>query len=444
MNKKLIALAVGSAIGAFGASASFAQSNVTLSGSLNFNYGLFDNGGAGFGKGTNNSVGNAKAKYDGLSNQESQWAIAGEEKLNGGMSAFFLCSTSMDITGGTAANMCARNSYIGLKGGFGSVNFGNYDTPAKRMSGMFDPFPISAAMGQGAHMWNETASNTGNSTVVGDTSKLTSISDAKTASFSRRQANLLTYDMPSMNGFDASVAYSAANEASAATYDKQVLKPRMWSAMAAYNNGPLSLGIGYESHHNYNPGFGNGNTSSATTVSSAFVVTNATSGAAAGVVSGYTGGDDTMVSLGAAYKVSDALRLSAIWNQIKYEKVNGVDNMGVVTWGTYADWNISGPHRVRLGYNVQNSTTGTFNGVTTTKNSQIGKWTGNGGAGDTGAKKIVLEYVNHLSKRTEAGVTYASLSNDRFSAQTIGTGGSTATNYGQTTTFMGALIRHKF
>jgi len=430
MNKKLIALAVGSAIGALGASAAFAQSSVTLSGSLNFNYGLFDNGGAGFGKGTNNSVGNVKAKYDGLSNQESQWAMAGEEKLANGMSAFFLCSTSMDITGGTAANMCARNSYIGLKGGFGSVNFGNYDTPAKRMSGLFDPFPISAAMGQGAHMWNETASNTGNSSSGADTSKLSAVSDAKTASFSRRQAQLITYSTNTINGFNASVAYSAANDSSSSTYAAQVLKPRLWSAMATYSNGPLQLGIGYENHHNYNPGFGNGGAS--------------TNGVVSGVVAGYTGGDDTMLSLGAGYNVSNALRLSAIWNQIKYEKVNGVNDMGVVTYGVYADWNISGPHRVRLGYNVQNSTTGTFNGMTATANSQIGKWTGNAGAGDTGAKKIVLEYVNHLSKRTDVGVTYASLANDRYSAQTIGTGGSSATNFGQTATFMGMLIRHKF
>jgi len=430
MNKKLIALAVGSAIGALGASAAFAQSSVTLSGSLNFNYGLFDNGGAGFGKGTNNSVGNVKAKYDGLSNQESQWAMAGEEKLANGMSAFFLCSTSMDITGGTAANMCARNSYIGLKGGFGSVNFGNYDTPAKRMSGQFDPFPISAAMGQGAHMWNETASNTGNSSSGADTSKLSAVSDAKTASFSRRQAQLITYSTNTINGFNASVAYSAANDSSSSTYAAQVLKPRLWSAMATYSNGPLQLGIGYENHHNYNPGFGNGGAS--------------TNGVVSGVVAGYTGGDDTMLSLGAGYNVSNALRLSAIWNQIKYEKVNGVNDMGVVTYGVYADWNISGPHRVRLGYNVQNSTTGTFNGMTATANSQIGKWTGNAGAGDTGAKKIVVEYVNHLSKRTDVGVTYASLANDRYSAQTIGTGGSSATNFGQTATFMGMLIRHKF
>jgi hypothetical protein len=220
----------------------------------------------------------------------------------------------------------------------------------------------------------------------------------------------------------------------------------MWSAMAAYNNGPLQLGIGYENHRNYNPGFGNGNTSSAitaTVAASVITVTNASSGVAAGVVSGYTGGEDTMVSLGAGYKVSDALRLSAIWNQIKYEKVDGTNNMGVVTYGVYADWNISGPHRVRLGYNVQNSTTGTFNGVTTTKNNQIGKWTGNGGAGDTGAQKIHLEGVQALSKRTELGLTYAQISNDRFSNITIGTGGAN-TNFGEKATFLGMLIRHKF
>ena len=429
MNKKIIALAVGSAIGAFGASASFAQSNVTLSGNLNFNYGIFDNGGAGFAKGTTDVAGVNKVKYDSLSNQESQWAIAGEEKLDGGMTAFFLCSTTMDVTGGTNAQMCQRNSYVGLKGGFGSVNFGTYDTPAKRMSGMFDPFPISAAMGQGAHMWNETATAI-NATVNADTSKVSVVTSAKTASFSRRQSNLITYDMNSMNGFDASVAYSTANEASASTYASQVLKPRMWSAMSTYSNGPLQLGVGYENHHNYNPGYGNGGT--------------LTVGAAPGLFPLYTGGDDTMVELAAGYKVSDALRLSAIWNKFNYEKVDGTNDMGVVTWGTYADWNITGPHRLRVGYNVQQSTTGALQGMGGTTLTQVGKWTPNAGAGNTGAKKMVFEYVNHLSKRTEVGVAYVRLTNDRYSAQSLGTGGSEATNFGQTATFMGALIRHKF
>ena len=402
MNKKMIALAVGSAIGAFGASAAFAQSNVTLSGSLNFNYGMFDNGGAGFTNATTNAVGTAKTKYDGINNQESQWAIAGQEKLDGGLTAFFLCSTSMDITGGTAANMCARNSYIGLKGGFGSLSMGNYDTPAKRMTALYDPFPISAAMGQGAQMWNATASNT--------------VNGATPASFSRRQANLVTYDMPTMNGLDASFAFTAANESSAMNSATTVTKPRMWSAMVNYTNGPLGLGLGYESHHNYNP------------------AANA----------GYLGGDDTMLELAAGYQVSSALRLSGIWNSIKYDKVGaGSGDMSVKTWGLYADWNFSGPYRLRAGYSVQQSTSGSYNGMTATANTQIGSWTGNAGAGQTGAQKIHVEAVNHLSKRTELGLTYAQIANDRFSNITIGTGGANP-NFGEKSTFLGMLIRHKF
>jgi len=185
------------------------SSTVTLSGSLNFNYGYYDNGGN-----TNaGAAGTSKIRTDALANQESEWVVKGEENVGGGMTAFFMCSTSMDITGGTAANMCGRNSVIGLKSGsWGSVNFGNYDTPAKRMAAAFDPFPISAAMGQGAQMWNQTATGGNGYNTVLSTSTTLSASNTQ-ASFSRRQANLITYDAPTMNGFDFSFAYSAANEA---------------------------------------------------------------------------------------------------------------------------------------------------------------------------------------------------------------------------------------
>ena len=403
MNKKLIALAVGSAIGAFGASAAFAQSSVTLGGSLNFNYGQFDTGGAGFATATTNAAGVNKIKYDGLNSQESEFTLTGEEKLDGGLTAFFRCATSMDLTGGAAANMCARTSYIGLKGGFGSINVGNNDTPAKRMSALYDPFPISAAMGQGAQMFNATANNTANA--------------ATPASFSRRQQNLITYDMPTMNGINASFAFSAANEASAQTTATTVQKPRLWSAMVNYTNGPLSLGLGYENHSNYNP-------------------------AAAGVA--YTGGDDTALELGVAYRVSSALRLSGIWNSFKYEKVNAaLQDMSAKTWGLYANWDVTGPYTVRVGYSVQASTSGSFGTGIQANTAQIGSWTGNGGAGQTGAQKIHLEGLQALSKRTVIGVAYAQISNDRFSNITIGTG-SVNPNFGEKQTFMGGLIRHKF
>jgi predicted porin len=411
-----MAAAVAGAIGALGASAAFAQSStVTLSGSLNFNYGYFNNGDSGLNAAGTGPAGNPKVKTDALSNQESEWVVKGEENVGGGMAAYFMCSTSMDIVGGSAANMCARNSVIGLKAGWGSVDWGNMDTPAKRLAAQFDPFPISAAMGQGAQMWNATASNVSNGGA--------STANSNAASFSRRQANLITYNMPTMNGFDASFAWSAANEATANTSASTIQKPRLWSAMAAYTNGPLALGIAYERHVDYNPG----------------AIGLAGGAAPAG---SYVGSNDTMYTLGAGYTFMGSLRVSGVYNSINYNNITGGQDMSVKTWGIYGDWAVSGPHRIRLGYGSQGSTKGTYNSGAVV-GSQVGSWTANAGAGQTGAQKLHGEYAYALSKRTELGLAYAKINNDRFSNITIGTGSNTP-NFGESQTFYGMLIRHKF
>ena len=317
--------------GARFAGAASAQSNVTLFGVVDQSLNNVKNG----------SVSYKLMKSDQLSS--NRFGVRGEEDLGGGMSAYFMCSTSMDITGGSASNMCARNSVIGLKAGWGSLDWGNMDTPAKRLAAQFDPFPISAAMGQGAQMWNSTASNVSNG--------------GTPASFSRRQQNLITYNMPTMNGFDASFAWSAANEATGSTSASTIQKPRMWSAMAAYTNGPLALGVAYERHVDYNPGQ---------------LVT-------------YNGSNDTMYTLGAGYTLMGSLRVSGVYNSINYNNITAGQDMSVKTWGIYGDWAVSGPHRIRLGYGSQGSTKGTYNGGTA---AQVGSWTANAGAGQTGAQKI--------------------------------------------------------
>jgi hypothetical protein len=402
MNKKLIALAVSSALGIGASSVAMAQATVTLSGAINYNYGYFDNGGSGFAAGTAPVVTPApKVRYDGLANQESEWVLTGEEALGGGMSAYFRCASSLDLAGTVAIGMCARTSYLGLKGNFGSINFGNNDTPSKRQIALYDPFPISAVFGQGGQMWNATASNTANG--------------ATPASFSRRQQNLITYDMKTMNGFDAAIAFTATNEASAATSASTIQKARMWSGMVNYTNGPLMMGANYERHIDYNP---------------------------AGLAA-YSGGNDSMWSVGIAYTFMGNLKLSAIYNKINYGNITGGLTMDVGTYGLYADWAISGPHRLKFGYGNQGSTKGTYNGMTAVANTQVGTWTGNGGAGQTGAQKYVVEYNYALSKRTEVGGAYVRLNNERFANTTLGTG-SIAANYGETQTWLGMIMRHRF
>ena len=67
----------------------------------------------------------------------------------------------------------------------------------------------------------------------------------------------------------------------------------MWSAMAAYTNGPLQLGIAYERHVDYN----------------------------AAAQAAYTGSNDTMYTLGAGYTFMGSLRLSGIYNAINYNNI---------------------------------------------------------------------------------------------------------------------------
>jgi len=397
MNKKLIAVAVGSALGAIGAPAFAQSSTVTLSGNLNYQYGYYDNGGAGYANTTPGSVvaGVPKVRTDAMINSESEWVLTGEENLGGGMAAYFRCASTMDITGAAASNMCGRTSYVGLKGNFGKIDWGNNDTPSKNMIALYDPFPISAPHGQGAQMFNATASATANG--------------ATPASFSRRQNNLVTYSMPTINGFDAAAAFTSANEATASVSSTTVQKPRMYSAMVNYTNGPLLVGASYERHIDYNP---------------------AASAA-------YLGGRDSAYQFGVSYTFMGSLKVSAIYNNMKYDNVNGVGaDMSVSTYGVYANWAISGPHSLKLGYGNQGSTKGTFTGT-------VGAYTGNGGAGQSGAQKLHTEYSYALSKRTEFSLGYARVMNDRNSNITVGTGSNTP-NYGETQSWFGMRWNHKF
>ena len=127
MNKKLIAAAVA---GAFVAPAAFAQSStVQIYGLLNVEYGFVSQ--------PNTAAGVGRDSVDALNSGASRIGFKGEEKLSGGMSAFWQCESDVRFLGGSSqanGNLCDRNSALGLKGGFGSVFIGSWDSPLKRVS----------------------------------------------------------------------------------------------------------------------------------------------------------------------------------------------------------------------------------------------------------------------------------------------------------------------
>jgi len=149
-----------------------------------------------------------------VEDQSSFLGVRGEESLGGGLKATYQLETSFrpDQNTSTFAN---RNSKVGLKGGFGEIFAGRWDTPFKSANIAIDPF--------------------GDLTIGG----ITSVASDK-GNFDRRAINNIQYWSPSMAGFQLRLSYGA-NEGKTAT-----LNPAEQALSITYNQGPLYAFFAYE------------------------------------------------------------------------------------------------------------------------------------------------------------------------------------------------------
>lgn len=361
MKKKLIAVAVAGALGVPGVALAQA-STVQIYGTVVLNYQYVNLGNA------SSTVG--KPKLDMFNSHDANLGFKGEERLGGGLSAWFQCESSLDVTGVSQPGWCGRNSAFGMKGGFGNIYAGNWDSPMKITMGQFRPFSTSGAYGMGQIMWNEAASGPNSG-----------------AGFTRRQQNVWNYASPNMGGFQGYAQFSTPNQSTSQTNASVAQKARMWGLSASYSNGPLRVGGGYEKHKNFNP---------------ANVAT-------------YTGGDDRGWSAGVAYTFMGKLKASLMYTDMKYDTSPGT-NLHQKSYGAYMDWAIAGPHRVRAGYSHAKDTSGNFVG-------NVNQFVGNNGAGNTSANLYSLQYAFAFSKRTELNFGYSKIDNSsasRYRLQTLG------------------------
>jgi len=203
MNKKLIALAVAAASVAPAAMAQTANP-VTLYGRI---YVMFESVEA---KGGASPV----ARRNRVSDQSSLLGVRGTEDLGGGLKAFFQLETQFkpDQNDSTFA---ARNSGVGLQGGWGSVLLGRWDTPYKTATTAVDPF--------------------GDLTIGG----ITGINN-DSGTHDRRAQNVVQYWSPNFAGFAARVSYGA-NEGKTAT-----VNPEEMAASLTWGKGPIYLFYAYE------------------------------------------------------------------------------------------------------------------------------------------------------------------------------------------------------
>ena len=141
MNKKLLALAVGTA---FSATPMFASAEVTVYGHAQVEVGTVDNGS------TDQTVVEDNAR--------GRIGFKASEKLGNGLTAIakyeFKADTTDNVTGGNSSNaaLTAREAFVGLKGGFGTVQLGNLKSAYKYTGGVkYDPFVATLIEARGAN-----------------------------------------------------------------------------------------------------------------------------------------------------------------------------------------------------------------------------------------------------------------------------------------------------
>jgi predicted porin len=201
MNKKVMALAVAGALAAPAA----ALAQVQIGGSIHLQYFNHDSGS------------DASKETDVLTTSEPEMYIRGEEKLGGGTSAWFQCTSSFDVLGQGLGSFCGRNSGIGFRGGFGNVFAGTWDTPHKLVTNL--------ARG----WWGGTNTLQGGSLVLLAQGSDSNIGNATgSLTFFRRQRRSINYHSPNWGGFTLNAAVSAGTEATALP-ESSGLKPRLYS-----------------------------------------------------------------------------------------------------------------------------------------------------------------------------------------------------------------------
>jgi len=396
MQKKLLVVAVAGALGV--PAAAMAASTVQVYGRFYVEYGVsVDQGRQGV---PTAGQGNDRNTVDMLQAPGSNIGFKGEEKLGGGLSAWFQCETTADVRGETdgTAGFCSRNSAVGLKGNFGNVYVGTWDTPFKRATnavGMND----TGLFGGAFLMY-------GSSTTVSESSTASTVS-VNRITFKRRQRNSINYYTPKFSGFQVGVAYSATNGATAVTTGVANSKPRVMSLGATYDNGPLGIGAGYERHNEF------------------------------GAV-GTQAGDDTGWHVNADYKFGK-FKIGGMYTEQKFEVastvVAGTGENKVKSWQIGAEIDLGGPHAIEGSYVDTSDAKGIVGGVSPgTGRMAVGN--------DTGANLIQFRYHYKLSKRTKLSAGYVKLDNDNNARYSLG--GTARPGAGENQDAFAVSVDHRF
>jgi len=380
MQKRLMAVAVA---GVFAAPALvLAQSStVQLYGRITYEYGYVDQGAG-------------KASTD-LAQTPGGSAIGfrGQEKLGGGLTAWFQCESSADVRGLNQDGLCTRNSAIGFKGGWGNLHFGRWDSPMKR------------AINMGTVGVKDTGLLGHSFIFAGGSGGTNAIAKSNRNRWKRRDVGWTYYESPNFSGFQVLAGFTPGNNATGVVDGQDNDKPRVLSIGGTFKNGPISVGLGYEEHSDF--------------------------GATAGPPAV---GDlkDKAWAFSASYTFMNKLEIGVAYLDAKYETTTATE-LKKKNWLVGVDWKIAGPHSAHFGW----VNAGESKGNST---SSIGDVAASGP--DTGGDWFSIAYQYSFSKRTSARIGYVRQDNDANAQYALGGAGKPAAGENQDAVVL--YLQHNF
>ena len=169
---------------------------------------------------------NAVVRRSMIEASNSRFGVRGHEKLGGGLRAIWQLETQFLVDQNTTP-FAARDSFVGLKGGWGTVKLGRMDTPFKEYGDDVSFLGVSSG------------NFTSTSTVYRHIGMGT---QANAARFHERRINAVQYESPDLGPAEFKVQWST-NENKTATRD-----PHVWSVGGQVELGAFEILLGYELH----------------------------------------------------------------------------------------------------------------------------------------------------------------------------------------------------
>jgi predicted porin len=170
-----------------------------------------------------------------------------ELKLNKQISAFMQVESAVNPDGDhpvLTSPWASRNSGVGLKGDYGTLFFGNWDTPYKHPTLFIGPL-------RGLNPFDNTLTGNPGFNVPGTTTQNGRASSRADAAFNRRQGNSIQYWTPKLVGLSARFAVSVNESRTRHTDFEPSISPILLSGLLSYEIGELAVHYGYERHMDY-------------------------------------------------------------------------------------------------------------------------------------------------------------------------------------------------